>query len=97
MNPNLTRNGFTPQFEREVLRRAAEPIDNDVEWDGVTPFSEFISRHPPQGKNAKNNLSSKILSRPRGHISREAGIKGRDKSSHQMVPKESQGYAPGRS
>lgn len=44
--PNLTENGFTPEFENEVLRRAAEPIDNAVEWDSKTPFVQFVLSHP---------------------------------------------------
>ncbi|HCS78229.1 TPA: hypothetical protein DIV55_00630 [Patescibacteria group bacterium] len=40
--PIVTENGFTPEFEEEVLKAAAEPEENDREWDGVTPFSEFV-------------------------------------------------------
>lgn len=53
--PNLTENGFTPEFEEEVLRIAAEPIENSIEWDGKTPFSEFVLTHPPKGANLKVN------------------------------------------
>lgn len=28
--PGLTENGFTPEFEAEVLQAAAEPMENDV-------------------------------------------------------------------
>lgn len=79
MNDNLTRNGFMPEFEEEVLRRAAEPMDNDIEWDGVTPFSEFVMSHPPKGKNAKNSLPSKVLSRSRRFADRKTGTERRDK------------------
>lgn len=44
--PNLTENGFTPEFEEEVLRRAAESTENDIEWDGKTPFVQFVLSHP---------------------------------------------------
>ncbi len=48
--PELTVNGFTPEFEEEVLRAAQEPEKNDVVWDGRTPFSEFVMNHPPKHK-----------------------------------------------
>ncbi len=48
LNPRLTRNGFTPAFEREVLRAEKEAdAGSVVEWDGVTPFHDFIMSHPP--------------------------------------------------
>ncbi|MBI3559224.1 hypothetical protein HY085_02410 [Candidatus Gottesmanbacteria bacterium] len=39
--PKLTANGFTSEVEEEILRRSMEPIDNDVVWDGKTPFVKF--------------------------------------------------------
>ncbi len=56
--PPLTENGFTPEFEAQVLRAEKEPIENDIEWDGVTPFDEFVLNHPP--KKAKGHASHKI-------------------------------------
>jgi Arc/MetJ-type ribon-helix-helix transcriptional regulator len=52
----LTINGFTPEFEKEVLAAANEPEENLIEWDGVTPFTEFVLSHPPKNirKHAKN-------------------------------------------
>ena len=41
-NDNLTRNGFTPEFEEEVLRREKEPLENDIEWDGKGSFVDFV-------------------------------------------------------
>ena len=60
-NDNLTRNGFTPEFEEEVLRREKEPLENDIEWDGVTPFTQFVLSHPP--KNVKNKIRRKLSPR----------------------------------
>lgn len=34
MNDNLTRNGFTSEFEEEVLKASAEPRENDILWEG---------------------------------------------------------------
>ena len=34
MNGNLTRNGFTPEFEEEILRRSRQSKKNDIEWNG---------------------------------------------------------------
>lgn len=55
--PRLTENGFTPEFEDEILKSAAEPRENDVEWDGVTPFTQFVLSHPPKGYEKKNKSS----------------------------------------
>ena len=41
----LTINGFTPEFEREVLAAEKEPIENDLVWDGKGSFSEFVLKH----------------------------------------------------
>jgi len=30
VHPHVTENGFTPEFEEEVLRSAAEPVKNDI-------------------------------------------------------------------
>ncbi|MBI5619827.1 hypothetical protein HY950_02600 [Candidatus Gottesmanbacteria bacterium] len=46
LNPRLTRNGFTPEFERSVLKAAAEPIEDSVEWDGKGSFVDFVLKHP---------------------------------------------------
>ncbi len=46
--PNLTVNGFTPEFEEEVLRIANNPNEEYIEWDGKTPLGEFILTHPPK-------------------------------------------------
>lgn len=62
LNPRLTRNGFTPAFEREVLRAEKEPLENDVEWDGVTPFGEFVLSHPPK-RHGKSTIHRKVLSK----------------------------------
>ena len=40
--PGLTVNGFTPEFEAEVLRREKEPVENDIEWDGRGSFTNFV-------------------------------------------------------
>lgn len=40
--PRITENGFTPEFEDEVLHRAAESRINDIVWDGKTSFTEFV-------------------------------------------------------
>lgn len=58
--PNLTENGFTPEFEAEVLQSANEPIENSVEWDGKTDFNDFVLTHPPKGANLKVNGKNTI-------------------------------------
>lgn len=46
--PNLTENGFTPEFEDEVLRRDKEYEEKHIygTWDGQTPFVEYVLSHP---------------------------------------------------
>lgn len=62
MSDNLTVNGFTEKFEKEVLKSAAEPDENFVEWDGVTPFGEFVLSHPPKN-HAKNKIQRNLQSK----------------------------------
>lgn len=41
----LTVNGFTPEFEEEILKSAAEPMKNDIEWNGKGSFTDFVLSH----------------------------------------------------
>ena len=61
LNPRLTRNGFTPEFEREVLQAEKEPMKNAVEWDGKGSFVDFVLKHKPlyHGKGQKRRSLSK--------------------------------------
>lgn len=38
----LTVNGFTPEFEKEVLKAAAEPIEKSIIWNGRGSFTDFV-------------------------------------------------------
>lgn len=40
----ITVNGFTPEFEAEVLKAAAEPRKNDIAWNGKGSFTKFVLR-----------------------------------------------------
>lgn len=40
--PRVTVNGFTPEFERAVLKAEKEPIENDKVWNGKGSFSDFV-------------------------------------------------------
>lgn len=40
----LTVNGFTPEFEEEVLKAAAEPVEKDFTWNGKGSFVDFVLR-----------------------------------------------------
>lgn len=55
--PEVTENGFTPEFEEEVLKAAAEPIENDREWDGKGSFVDFALGRE---KDDKNKIVRKI-------------------------------------
>lgn len=63
LNPRLTRNGFTPEFEREVLRAAKEPIENAVEWDGKGSFTEFVLKNKSKHDKGQNRRSISKKSR----------------------------------
>ena len=74
LNDSLTRNGFTPEFEDQVLKAEKEPVGNDIEWDGKTPFGEWSQTHLPPKLYAKNKSYSKVLS------SRKRIIRGKSES-----------------
>lgn len=38
----LTVNGFTPEFEKEVLKAAKEPIEKSIAWNGKGSFTDFV-------------------------------------------------------
>lgn len=40
--PKLTENGFTPEFEEEVIRRSKEPRKKDIEWNGKGSLTDFV-------------------------------------------------------
>ena len=61
--PHLTENGFTPEFEDAVLEAAKEPIEKSIEWDGITPFTEFVLNH--QIKNDKGKIRRRFSVKPK--------------------------------
>ena len=79
MSDNLTRNGFTDAFERGVLRAEKQAdAGKVVEWDGKTPFSEFVLSHPYKN-HAKNRVHTKVskkVQKDRVGETRFAGISG---------------------
>ncbi len=60
LDDRLTRNGFTPEFEEEVLRSEQEAAaGNVVEWDGKGSFTDFVLSHPfPE--NVKSKVRQKV-------------------------------------
>ena len=48
----LTVNGFTPEFEEEVLQAAAEPVGERDFWDGKGSFVKWalLSKRKSYGK-----------------------------------------------
>ena len=70
LNDKLTRNGFTPEFEEEVLRSAAEPRENDIEWSGK---ESDLPKHVKGGKNIK------VLANVGRHAGGKSGVGGRNK------------------
>lgn len=47
--PQLTVNGFTPEFEEYVLQAEKEPMEHDLVWDGKGSYTDFVLSHPPKG------------------------------------------------
>lgn len=60
--PHITENGFTREFEERVLESAKEPIEQSIDWDGKTPFTDFVLRHRSE-TNDKNKIHRKISRR----------------------------------
>jgi Arc/MetJ-type ribon-helix-helix transcriptional regulator len=77
--PNLTVNGFTPEFEEEVLRRSGEPSDNDIEWDGKE--SDLI-------KYVEGQKASRLRKRSKGLIKKVSRVEGSDKFAGGAVQEE---------
>jgi Arc/MetJ-type ribon-helix-helix transcriptional regulator len=40
--PRITINGFTPEFEKQVLASEKEPVESDRVWNGKGSFSDFV-------------------------------------------------------
>lgn len=85
MNDNLTRNGFTPEFEEETLKAAKEAdAGNVIEWDGKGSFSDFVLKEGKK-KYDKNQSHRKILSKPKKTHHRITRIEGRDRYTGAVV------------
>lgn len=61
MNDNLTRNGFTPEFEESVLKAEKEADKgNVVEWDGKGDFVDFVLNNPAFKKNGQTAIDIRV-------------------------------------
>jgi Arc/MetJ-type ribon-helix-helix transcriptional regulator len=56
----ITENGFTREFEDKVLKSASMPIENDLIWDEVTPFTQF-SQSKGKKKYVEDTQNSGVL------------------------------------
>ena len=53
--PRITENGFTPEFEEEVLRRAAEPVEDDIVLETNKEIEDyFLHLKLPKKKHVKS-------------------------------------------
>ncbi len=85
MNDNLTRNGFTPEFEEEVLKAEKEAdAGKVVEWNGKGSFVDFVLKHPVL-KNAKNKVRRKISRKVETNNQRRSRFDGRNREQVAMV------------
>lgn len=55
--PRITENGFTPEFEEEILEAAKEPVEKAKVWNGKGNFVDFVLK---EGKNGKNKFHRKV-------------------------------------
>ena len=77
MNDNLTRNGFTPEFEEEVLKAEKEAdAGNVIEWDGKE--SDLI-------KYVESKKAPKLRSKVRRSFPKMSGIRRRDRYAGAVV------------
>ena len=76
MNDNLTRNGFTPQFESMVLRREKQSTKNDIVWEGKE--SDLVNY-------AKNTKKPRVYSRSKRVAARTTRFVGRDRFESAIV------------
>ena len=55
--PHLTVNGFTPEFEEEVLRAEAEPVENDIVLETEKEIEDYFLhlKLPPKRTHAKDS------------------------------------------
>ncbi len=42
--PEITENGFTPEFEEEILRSEAEPEENDLVWETEEDVDQYFKK-----------------------------------------------------
>lgn len=83
--PELTENGFTKQFESMILRREKNMDKYDtVEWDGKTPFTEFVLNNSPK-KHVKTKVRRQVLERSKRITSIPTGIERRNKQTYSVV------------
>lgn len=55
--PTITENGFTPEFEEEVLKFEAEPMENDKTWETEEDVKKFFKELRAQMRKKKNGKS----------------------------------------
>lgn len=84
MNDNLTRNGFTPEFEEGTLRAAKEPLKNDIVWDGKGSFTDFVLN---EGKKKYDQIprQRKVLQKSKRIVRRMSGIGRGSQSAYPVV------------
>jgi Arc/MetJ-type ribon-helix-helix transcriptional regulator len=51
--PKVTVNGFTPKFEKEVLKAASEPMENDIVLNSEKDIHDYF-KNPTKFKKTKS-------------------------------------------
>lgn len=73
MNDNLTRNGFTPEFEDMVLKAENSPVKDDIVWEGKE--SDLVNYVKSAKKPNLHSKSKRTSGRP-ARVSRGSGLAG---------------------
>lgn len=55
LQPDITENGFTREFEEEVLRSAAEPESKDEVWETPEDIDRFFANLKTEIKRKKHD------------------------------------------
>lgn len=67
--PQLTENGFAPEFEQKVLEAAKEPEDNDIELRTDKEVKDYFLHLKVPKRYKSNNDKGKVVRKVSGFVS----------------------------
>lgn len=57
--PQVTENGFTPEFEEQVLESAKEPVSKSKTWKSVKDIDNYFARLEKKLKRHAKNYQNR--------------------------------------